>query len=109
MAELRAINAGLDVIENLEGKSCTVYSDSRAALQTIAQFNPDHPQARDIQSKLLRAHARYNTVTLCWIPSHCGIKGNERADMMAKKAANMDAQWASRPVYYRDVYAYLND
>ena len=107
-AELKAINAGLNVLENLEGKTCAVYSDSRAALQTISQADPQHPQAREIKQKLLKAHSRGNKVIICWIPSHCDILGNERADKLAKEATKIKGSW-NREVYYKDLYAYIDD
>lgn len=36
--------------------------------------------------------ARGNTVTICWVPAHCGIDGNEQADRLAKEAATRTTQ-----------------
>jgi len=33
--------------------------------------------------------AIYNSVRLVWVPGHCGVEVNERADLMAKEAASM--------------------
>ena len=32
----------------------------------------------------------YNEITLCWIPSHIGIQGNEMVDKQAKKSLSLE-------------------
>ena len=39
-------------------------------------------------SKLLESRR----VVLQWIPAHCGISGNEKADVLAKRGANMQKE-----------------
>merc|ERR1712121_100570 len=57
------------------------------ALQTIMQYDPKHPIAKEIKSQLSTLYAYNNKITFCWIPSHCEIAGNELADKQANIAS----------------------
>ena len=43
------------------------------------------------------ATAYYSTLYLQWVPSHCGLEGNERADNIAKEANSLDQDTAAEP------------
>ena len=60
------------------------FSDSLSVLQSINNCKLDNPLVQDI---LLRFHYMSTKhIILCWLPSHTGIKGNEKADIAAKSA-----------------------
>ena len=87
-----------------------IYSDSKSALQSIMQYDPKHPIAKQVKSQLSRLYAFQNKITLCWIPSHCGITGNELADKQANIASKKQlapALEASLPVVAKDLNAYI--
>ena len=46
------------------------------------------PEMNDLFEALLPLCRKY-TVILQWVPSHCGISGNEEADRLAKRGAEM--------------------
>ena len=70
-------------------------SDALSVLQTI-QNNKDKEQ-NSLFSKLIELTKKYH-VTMQWIPAHCGIRGNEIADTLAKQGAQ-DEQTDSTTTY----------
>ena len=48
-----------------------------------------------------------HTFHLCWIPSHCGIEGNEKVNQLAKEAIDQDID-ALASVHYTDMKPLVN-
>lgn len=67
-----------------------IFSDSKSALQSIDKFpfknRPFYPTIFEIRQKLHVCLSKGYSVSFAWIPSHCGIQGNETADRLAKDA-----------------------
>jgi ribonuclease HI len=61
--------------------------DSKAALLSIANKQTTHPLATAIREKIINLR-QTTTITLHWVKGHAGLKGNERADYLAKTAAS---------------------
>ncbi|GAB1867729.1 Reverse transcriptase domain-containing protein [Camponotus japonicus] len=66
----------------------TIFSDSKSVLQALKNINFKNNTShlinkiRDSINKFVKRGGR---IKLIWIPSHCGITGNERADSLAKE------------------------
>lgn len=68
---------------------CTVFSDCKSVLTAIAsKFNHKHSAfiILEIKRELAMLEDSGERCQLVWIPSHKGIVGNERADILAKEA-----------------------
>ena len=90
-AELKAIERALEEIRSLpagqsEDCSFVILTDSKSSLQTLDSYKPSeyYHQCESIRKLLKEIQAQ---VTLQWIPSHVGIRGNDQADYLAKLAA----------------------
>ena len=74
--------------EAIRHLSCSaVYSilnDSQSALADLRLLYSFHPWVFQIHRFLRDLHARKKSITLCWVPSHVGIPGNELADAATK-------------------------
>ena len=55
---------------------------------------------------LVFLHTIHKTVIVCWLPSHMGISGNERADSAAKAALQKDV--SDCLISYTDAYQYIS-
>ena len=55
---------------------------------------------------LVFLHTVHETVIFCWLPSHMGISGNERADSAAKAALQKDVSKCL--ISYTDTYQYIS-
>lgn len=66
-----------------------IISDSRAALDTLANNNALHPLAVHVRGILAQCQTKQKEVNLYWIKAHAGLEGNERADVLAKEAARL--------------------
>ena len=85
-AEAKVIDLALDFV-----KICAytdkfvIFSNSLSVLQALKHTYSKYSQ---IQHLLLKHHEipSSKTVIYCWIPSHIGIYGNEKADKNAKES-----------------------
>ncbi|KAL0831680.1 hypothetical protein ABMA28_001228 [Loxostege sticticalis] len=86
-AELLAICRATGGILKGRERSYGLYSDSMAALETVANHSSLHPLAVESRENLRKALTQGKDVSLYWIKAHAGLQGNERADELAKEAA----------------------
>ena len=102
-AEAFAINAALKKIEETfknephKIQDTVIFSDSLSCLESLKSQNFENSSIRDLYIKINSFLEEYNiTLVIQWIPSHCNIPGNERADTLAKKGAAKEQ--SSKPV-----------
>jgi ribonuclease HI len=88
-AELFAIFMALEwvVASELEEK-CVVFTDSLSSIKLLKnnKGKKQNVYKQKIQNQLETIKQQGRTVTICWIPSHKGITGNELVDVAAKDA-----------------------
>ena len=85
-AECLAISLALDIALLSREKKFLILSDSLSALQALKGRNDTHFIVKKILKRYLKLLQRGKEVTLMWIPSHMGIRGNHKADEKAKEA-----------------------
>ena len=86
-AELVAIIKLLSFIETETDVFYLVLSDSLSCLMALRTFHTKNSFVQEILTRLNALSLAGKEITLCWIPSHVGIAGNETADAAAKRAA----------------------
>jgi ribonuclease HI len=82
-AELYGIRMAIEWIQNQEKKTYAINVNSKAALLAIANKQTTHPLAVAIRVKAIKLR-NSNSITFHWVKGHAGLKGNERADYLAK-------------------------
>jgi ribonuclease HI len=99
----------LEAVSYLESHHITkaiIFTDSRSCLQALAsnQFKAQNksPLILGIKDKLHKCETQGLDIVLGWIPSHCGISGNECADTWAKQAIETGTQLHNK-VYSSDL------
>merc|ERR1712121_162399 len=80
-AILRALRQGLK-----SKKDMTIFTDSLSCLVAIKHYQTEHTIITRILNIL---HFSSLNISLCWIPSHCNVLGNEQADRIAKRSLNL--------------------
>ncbi|GFX75611.1 uncharacterized protein LOC103524116 [Trichonephila clavipes] len=85
--EIYAIFMDFRAISTTPGLNIVIFIDSQAAIKTVSGYNL-FPSKLEFECKQLINSFLCTTreVVLQWIPSHCGIHGNEQADKLAQKA-----------------------
>ncbi|XP_043212000.1 uncharacterized protein LOC122376264 [Amphibalanus amphitrite] len=90
-AEMVALQKTLEhIIENESGTDPVIIcTDSMSAVAALREGPSAQRSARGatVWQLLREASAGDRPVTLQWVPSHCGIPGNEAADTLANEAA----------------------
>ena len=93
-AEALAIKAAIESIEEKVKKTSfsntkvIIFSDAKSVLQALNAETYKSHVIQELSNRLDVFIKNFNyEIILQWIPSHCQIKGNERADTLAKKGA----------------------
>ena len=88
-AESMALVDALDVAIANKDRNVNIFTDSLSAAQALSAsktdvgINPFIIEAR-LKNYLFHCNNNSTKLTIYWIPSHRGIDGNERADILAK-------------------------
>jgi len=89
-AEAWALYQALIMVESSGKLKAVIFSDSRSVLDAVSSFSTkvcDNYLIPLFRSKFHSLSASGFCIQLVWIPSHVGIRGNEMADLAAKRAA----------------------
>ena len=100
-AEATAITLALDYYRHMDPVQHDVvfYSDSMSCLQAIEGEDTENPLICHIMNLLWALSDKGTRVRSCWVPSHCGIEGN---DQLAKETLEHDINPLTT-VHYADL------
>ena len=104
-AELQGILLALELIENNNNTHFTVFTDSLFGLQLIEErFHYVRiPVIEKIFQKIQTFKSEGKFISLCYVPAHVGITGNEMADKLAKQARRQSPcsswKWKRRTIW----------
>ena len=99
-AEVWAIIKALEQIKDSNASKYIVFTDSVSYLQALHHMKLEHPLIGMVIRKCVFLNIAQKDIVFCWVPSHTGIKGNEKADSAAESA--LDLPRAKVGVTYTD-------
>ena len=82
---MKALLFALDFIESAEDDRFIIFTDSLSSMQAIQSRKLSDPYVLDFLERFDILSAAKNIVW-CWLPSHIGIEGNEKANLAARFA-----------------------
>ena len=101
-AEVVAIIFALQWVDEIKPERVVICSDSIAALKSLhSKITVRDDLIMEILMILLRIERNGTSVQFCWVPAHCGVKGNEEADKTAKLALEMKDEEIIQVAYGR--------
>ena len=108
-AEASAISPTLNYYQHMGPvhHDVVVYSDSMSCLQAIEGEDTENPFICHIMNLLWSLSDKGTHVRFCWVPSHCGIDGNERVDQLAKETLDQGIDPLAN-VHYTDIKPLVN-
>ena len=88
-AEAHAVLSAAKILNNSENLSgfTVILSDCKSVLQSL-QTGEENQTLKEIKRELNILQQKTN-LSLQWIPSHCGITGNDKADELSKTGSKM--------------------
>lgn len=104
-AEICAIDLALSIIEKDEHRKFLIFSDSLSVLTSLNNKKLENPLIIKLTNRI-DSLSEHKEIFICWIPSHIGIRGNERADLAAKSALNLKPDTINIP--YTDFKPKIN-
>ena len=87
-AEVKAIDLALTFASTYTEDKYIIFSDSLSVLTSLKNRKTKNALVQEILLKLDDI-CKSKEIVFCWIPSHIGIRGNEKADCAAKQSLNL--------------------
>ena len=89
-AEIVAVIKALEQIKDSVASKYIIFTDSLSGLQALQYTKQEHPLIGMVIRKCVFLHfATKKDIILCWVPSHTGIRDNEKADSAATSALDL--------------------
>jgi ribonuclease HI len=79
----------LDFIEVSQHDKFAIFSDSVSCSKAIGNAKFEDPMIKSVLEKCHFLQSTQKTIVFWWVPSHVGIRGNEKADAAAKGALDL--------------------
>ena len=95
----------LNTLEPVAAKT-VVLSDCKSLLQSLQSCRDQNQLMEDIRREFKELNSKTHLV-LQWIPSHCGVQGNEQADRLSKEGSK--ATQYEHPVPYSEAKTLLKN
>jgi ribonuclease HI len=116
-AELLAIQQALSIIisipKNEQKQNFVIFTDSLSVIKSLENFIQHTNDALISQTMELinKIDTQNKTVILCWIPSHIGIQGNDKADKLANLASNLSSNDINLipTINIQSIYSHINE
>ena len=104
-AEARAVDITLNIISKSKHKKFIIFSDSLSVWLSLRNKKFQNPLIIKLLSRLDSMSNR-KEIIICWIPSHIGVRGNKKADSVAKSALDLAPDKSRIP--YTDLKPTIN-
>ena len=88
-AEVWAIIKALEQNKDYTASKYIVFTDSLSCLQALHHMKLEHPLIGMVIRKCVFLNTDKKDIVFCWVPSHTGIKGNEKENSAAKSALDL--------------------
>ena len=99
-AELTAICLALDIAENTTHSQYVIATDSLSSVTSIESKSETNHLVLRIKQKFHKRISNGKEIVVTWVQSHVCIRGNERADQVAKEVARRESEFMHIP--YKD-------
>ena len=89
-AEAAAIEEAVALLRTPKSynKNIVLLSDAKSVLQ--ARYNPRNREHSNLKASLLQLGLSAQHIVFQWLPGHCNIWGNTRADQLAKQRSQLE-------------------
>jgi len=104
--QLYALVLAINVVRHSREQNFIIFSDSKSSLEAISNFQIEVDLVQKFTKEYTLLSNNGKNILLCWIPSHTGIRGNEKADTAAKAALSLSVTPMTLPA--SEIFPHVN-